>query len=72
MNLLIAEERSAVEFQLSPLRLANCNCHKTMFCSNVLLSVPSVGIAQLLVTDEEKALVCDGTEVQEYLSLKMH
>ncbi|KAL3998683.1 Fragile site-associated protein C-terminus family protein [Acanthocheilonema viteae] len=61
MKVAITEERSAFQFELSPIRLAYCSCHNASFCSNILLKFPSIQLKQfisVLAKDVEKWIEC--------------
>uniref|UniRef100_A0A8L7TDP8 FSA_C domain-containing protein n=1 Tax=Brugia malayi TaxID=6279 RepID=A0A8L7TDP8_BRUMA len=61
VRIAVMEERSALQFELSPIRLAHCSCHNASFYSNILLKLPSIQLklfAFVLAKDVEKWVEC--------------
>uniref|UniRef100_A0A158Q731 FSA_C domain-containing protein n=1 Tax=Elaeophora elaphi TaxID=1147741 RepID=A0A158Q731_9BILA len=61
VKVAITEERSAFQFELSPIRLAYCSCHNASFCSNILLKLSSIQLKEfvsVLAKDIEKWVEC--------------
>ncbi|VDK65860.1 unnamed protein product [Onchocerca ochengi] len=68
LSVSIMEERSVFQSELSPIRLAHCNCHNASFCSNILLKLPSVQLKQfafVLGKDIEKWIECGSISLND-------
>ncbi|VDO26763.1 unnamed protein product [Onchocerca flexuosa] len=68
LSVSIMEEQSAFQFELSPIRLAHCNCHNGSFCSNILLKLPSVQLKQfafVLGKDIEQWIECGSISLND-------
>ncbi|CAG9534922.1 unnamed protein product [Cercopithifilaria johnstoni] len=68
VKVIIMEERSAFQLELSPIRLACCSCHNASFCSNILLKLPSIQLKQfvsVLTREVEKWIECGSVSLSD-------
>uniref|UniRef100_A0A915Q466 DNA mismatch repair proteins mutS family domain-containing protein n=1 Tax=Setaria digitata TaxID=48799 RepID=A0A915Q466_9BILA len=68
LSIAITEERSRFQLEISPIRLAYCNCHSASFCSNILLNLSSAQLKQIVLVldkDMEKWIECGSLSLND-------
>ncbi|VDM45903.1 unnamed protein product [Toxocara canis] len=57
-NMVLVEEKCAMQLSASPVRISHCNCHEGSFCSGLLLKFPSIRVRQFASKSDNEWIEC--------------